>query len=416
MEHPDGGEPEDRHLGDGGDDPFDDAGFRTPLPADDRLWRHPSELDLRAPVGAVGATPPAGPRAATSWSTAAVAGLLGGVLTVGVIAGTGLLRDEPPVRQTIVRETVAPVFAADQPSGDAVVRIAAEAGPAIVRIEVRGDQDGSGSGVLFRDDGHVLTNAHVVDEAERIMVVLSDGSSFDAELVGLDEVTDIAVVKVTAPTPFPTALLGTARDLEVGEATVAIGSPLGLIGGSSVTTGVVSALGREVDSPDGPPLLDMIQTDAAIAPGSSGGALLDMQGTVIGITTAIAVSQVGAEGLGFAVPIDLATRVGAQIIDGGRAVHVWLGIEGRDLDVARAADAGLKGGAEVTDVVGNSPAAAATIDDGDIIVALDDERVPSMAGLVIALRGRSPGDVVTLTLIRGGNVIDVEVTLEERTS
>lgn len=418
VEHPDPDEPEDRSHGEAGDDGFDEAGFHTPLPPDDRLWRHPSELDLPA----VHREPGVG-RIATSWSTAGVAGLLGAVLAVGVVASTGMLEDEPPLRETVVREMVAPAFAPSSQGDpgslggdDAVVRIAADAGPAVVRIEVVGDQDGTGSGVLFRDDGHVLTNAHVVDEADRIMVVLSDGSSFDAELVGSDEITDIAVVKVARTAPFPIAVFGTATNLAVGQPTIAIGSPLGLIGGSSVTTGVVSALGREVDSREGPPLLDMIQTDAAIAPGSSGGALLDMNGAVIGITTAIAVSPVGAEGLGFAVPVDLAVRIGAEIISGGKAVHVWLGIEGRDLDAARAADAGLKGGAEVTDVVRGSPAADAQLERGDVIVALDDQQVRSMAGLVIALRGRSPGDVVLLTVIRDGKVVDLEAALEERAS
>jgi S1-C subfamily serine protease len=301
-------------------------------------------------------------------------------------------------------------------SGGGVVRIAAEVSPAIVRIEVRGDVDGSGSGVVFRDDGHVLTNAHVVDDAERIMAVLADGTALEAELVGADETTDVAVVKVAREEPMPTALVGSAAGLAVGQPTVAIGSPLGLLGGSSVTTGVVSALGREVASQDGPPLLDMIQTDAAIAPGSSGGALLDMRGTVIGITTAIAVSQVGSEGLGFAVPIDLAVRIATQLIDHGRAVHVWLGIEGRNLDAADAVDAGLRGGAEVTDVVPGSPAEAGGLRSGDIIAAVGDVAVPSMSGLVVALRERLPGQVVTLRVLRGDEERDHQVTLEERRS
>jgi S1-C subfamily serine protease len=248
------------------------------------------------------------------------------------------------------------------------------------------------------------------------MAVLADGTALEAELVGADATTDVAVVKVARAEPLPTALLGSAADLAVGQPTVAIGSPLGLLGGSSVTTGVVSALGREVASQDGPPLLDMIQTDAAIAPGSSGGALLDMRGTVIGITTAIAVSQVGSEGLGFAVPIDLAVRVATQLIDGGRAVHVWLGIEGHDLDAADAVDAGLRGGAEVTDVVPGGPAEAGGLRAGDIIAAVGEVAVPSMSGLVVALRERAPGEVVTLRVLRDGEEREHLVTLEERRS
>ncbi len=417
MEPIDPDEPVGPEPGARGEDPLDDAGYTTPLPPEDRIWRHPSELRRPAPAPAV--QPLAGVRRSSGWATSVVSGLVASVLTVGAIAATGALSEAPPVRETVVRETVAPALAASPgsaASGGAVVRIAAEASPAIVRIDVRGDLDGSGSGVLFRDDGHVLTNAHVVDEADRIMAVLADGTALEAELVGVDELTDVAVVKVARAEPFPTALLGSAADLAVGQPTVAIGSPLGLLGGSSVTTGVVSALGREVNGQDGPPLLDMIQTDAAIAPGSSGGALLDMRGTVIGITTAIAVSQVGAEGLGFAVPIDLAMRVASQLIDRGRAVHVWLGIEGRNLDVADAADAGLRGGAEVTDVRRGSPAADGGLEVGDVIVAIGDLPVPSMSGLVVALRERLPGDVVALRVVRDGVERDHQVTLEERRS
>lgn len=415
MEPPDPDDAAHRHPGAGGDDGFDDPGFSTPLPLEDRIWRHPSELDR--PPSQRRAAGRGGRRAWTGWLTPVASGLVGSALTVGAIVTTGGMAEEPEVRETVVRETVAVaagIAGTGSGPGGAVVRIAAEASPAIVRIEVRGAVDGSGSGVVFRDDGHVLTNAHVVDDADRIMAVLADGTALEAELVGADPTTDVAVVKVARAEPIPTALIGSAEDLAVGQPTVAIGSPLGLLGGSSVTTGVVSALGREVASQEGPPLLDMIQTDAAIAPGSSGGALLDMRGTVIGITTAIAVSQVGSEGLGFAVPIDLAVRVATQLIDVGRAVHVWLGIEGRNLDAADAVDAGLRGGAEVTDVVPGSPAEAGGLQAGDIIAAVDEEAVPSMSGLVVALRERVPGAVITLRILRGDEEREHQVTLEER--
>ena len=412
MEPHDPEEPDQRPPDDGDDD----DGFRALLPPDDRIWRHPSEV-LHGSGAPRPAATPAGRRAGYQTAAVALASTLAGfVLAIGVLGATGALTPEPGLRETVVRETRAILPAATRASEASVVRIAAETSPAVVRIEVRGDLDGSGSGVVFRSDGHVLTNAHVVDEADRIMVVMADGSTHEAERVGVDDVTDIAVVKITRAEPFPTALLGSAAELDVGQPTVAIGSPLGLLGGSSVTTGVVSALGREVDGPDGAALLDMIQTDAAIAPGSSGGALLDMRGTVIGITTAIAVSEVGAEGLGFAVPIDVAVRIGSQIISGGRAVHVWLGIEGRDLDVADAADAGLRGGAVVTEVSGDSPADDVGLLADDVIVALDGEAVPSMSALVVRLRERAPGDVVGLTVLRGGAEVRIEATLQERPS
>lgn len=432
VEPPHADDPDDREPDDGAGDQLPEELWSAPLPPEDRLWRHPSELDPeRPPAGSAPPPPPAPPAgppvpafgatvaprtgALTGWATAAVSGVLGAIVAVGVIASTGVLEGDAPVRQTIVRERVAPAVATTSVStDDLVVRVAAAAAPAIVRLEVRGEITGSGSGVLFRDDGHILTNAHVVAGAERIVVVLADGTTLEADPVGSDPLTDIAVVKASGPGPFPTAVLGTADGLEVGQPAIAIGSPLGLLGGSSVSTGVVSALSREVSSGSGHPLLDMIQTDAVIAPGSSGGALLDVGGSVIGITTAIAMSDEGAEGLGFAVPIDLAARVGSQIIERGRALHVWLGVEGRDLDAAAAVDAGRDGGAEITEVREDSPAKRASLAPGDVVVAVDERRVLSMSQLVVILREHAPGDVVSLTILRDGDQRSVDVKLDER--
>ncbi len=342
---------------------------------------------------------------------ALLSGLVGSVLTFGLIAATGAL-DRSENRSGTVRELVTPVVPAGEAgSTERVVQIAEETSPAIARIEVSGERGGSGSGVVFRDDGYLLTNAHVVDGARSIDVVLADGSQHEGELIGSDPLTDVAVVKIDRDAPFPVATLGSATGVRVGQATVAIGSPLGLIGGSSVTTGVVSALGRRVPTANGPPLLDMIQTDAAIAPGSSGGALLDGAGAVIGITTAIAVSEAGAEGLGFATPIDIARSVADDLITSGRAVHVWLGIEGRDLDVASAQEAGVPGGAVVVDVVDDGPAASAGLRAADVIVAVGEREVRSMSALVIALRERTPGDRVDLAVLRAGKRETVNVEL-----
>jgi S1-C subfamily serine protease len=247
-------------------------------------------------------------------------------------------------------------------------------------------------------------------------VSLADGSSYEARLVGIDQLTDIAVLRIGPAKdgrPHPTAVLGTAADLAVGQPVVAIGSPLGLAGGSSVTTGVVSALGREVEA-EGASLVDMVQTDAAISPGSSGGALVDDTGAVIAITTAIGVSDVGAEGLGFATPIDVARSVAEDIITTGRAVHVWLGVQGSDLDHRTAEDLGVEGGARVEDVVDGSPAAEAGVVPTDVIVAVEDEAIASMSSLVISLREREPGDEVSLDVVRDGDHREVVVGLVER--
>src|SRR5207302_2483768 len=232
-----------------------------------------------------------------------------------------------------------------------VVDIAQHVRPSIVQIKVSGaGGPASGSGVIFQSDGHVLTNFHVVDGANAIKVVLASGREVTGSVVGVDRDSDVAVVKVDGG-PYAVATLGTAVDLKVGQQAIAIGDPLGLAGGPSVTVGVVSALHRTVDSQSGAELLDMIQTDAPISPGSSGGALLDNAGNVIGITTAIAVSEVGAEGLGFATPIDLAHLSAGQILTTGKVTHVWIGVEGTDVDSVTSADLDIDGGAVVGRVV-----------------------------------------------------------------
>ena len=395
----------------GPDDPTDDVRFSVPPPPDDRLWRHPSELRVlgmgrgdqrRSPV----------------WLVLA-AGVAGALVTLGVLALLGRLGEgEDRADPAVIREAARPA-AAPLAGSASVVRIAEEVRPAIAKVRVRGDDAASsGSAVLYRDDGHLLTNAHVVEGADAIEVSLADGSMHEASVVGTDQLTDIAVLRIATAAdgrPYPTAVLGTAVDLAVGQPVVAIGSPLGLAGGSSVTTGVVSALGREVEA-EGTSLLDMVQTDAAISPGSSGGALVDGTGAVIGITTAVGVSEVGAEGLGFAVPVDVARSVAEEIITTGRAVHVWLGVTGSDLDRRSAEELGVRGGARVEQVVDGSPADEAGVVPSDVVVAVEEEPVASMSALVIALRERDPGDEVALEVLRDGDRRQVTVALVERPS
>lgn len=391
----------------GPDDAADDVGYSVPPPLDDRLWRHPSELRV------LGLAPPERPRSSL-WRTL-LAGVAGALVTLAALAVLGLLDDDERAAPAVIRQAARPASAPVAGSGS-VVRIAAEVRPAIAKVRVEGGgATSSGSAVLYRDDGHFLTNAHVVEGADSIEVSLADGSTHEAGVVGTDEVTDIAVLRIPHRDgdPYPTAVLGTAADLAVGQPVVAIGSPLGLSGGSSVTTGVVSALGREVEA-EGTSLLDMVQTDAAISPGSSGGALLDGTGAVIGITTAVGVSEVGAEGLGFATPVDVARSVAEDIITTGRAVHAWLGVRGSDLDQRSAEDLGVRGGARVEQVVAGSPADDAGVIPSDVIVAVEEEAVASMSGLVIALRERHPGDEVALDVVRDGAGRRVTVALVER--
>jgi S1-C subfamily serine protease len=395
----------------GPDDQTDDVGFSVPPPPDDRLWRHPSELRV------LGLGP--SDRRSPSLLVVLLAGVAGALATLAVLALVDRLGgDDDRAAPAVIRQAAQPA-AAPRGGSASVVRIAEEVRPAIAKVRVQGDDaSSSGSGVLYRDDGHLLTNAHVVEGADAIEVSLADGSTREARLVGIDELTDIAVLRIPLPEdgrPYPSAVLGTAADLAVGQPVVAIGSPLGLAGGSSVTTGVVSALGREVEA-EGTSLLDMVQTDAAISPGSSGGALVDGTGAVIGITTAVGVSEVGAEGLGFAVPVDVARSVAEDIITMGRAVHVWLGVHGSDLDRRSAEDMGVRAGARVERVVDGSPADDAGVVPTDVIVAVEDEPVASMSALVIALRERDPGDEVALDVLRDGDRRRVTVALVERPS
>lgn len=377
--------------------------YRDPPLPDDRLWRHPSEVRLKRPsvrrqlwvVGIASAL------AASVFST-------GLAVVAGTLLGAGSRDSDGPIDTSSVlpRPTMASVRAD-------VVDIADRAGPAIVRLEVERGGGGSGSGVMFRSDGHLLTNAHVVDGSMSVSVVLSSGRELPARVVGSDPESDTAVVKVEGG-PFAVADLGSATDLRVGQEAVAIGSPLGLTGGPSVTVGVISALHRSVRTRDGQGLVGMVQTDAPIAPGSSGGALLDANGAVIGITTAMAMADAGAEGFGFATPIDTARSVAEQLIATGRVVTVWVGVEGTDLEGTTARELDVDGGVTVERVMSGSPAEQAGVAAGDVIVGLDGAAVKSMGMLAVAVRAHRPGDVVSLDIVRDKRRHGLRVTVAER--
>lgn len=386
------------------DDADDDVvGARPPLPPDDRLWRHPSELGLHGQAAPALEPEPAGhaPGRPTTWAVVLVAGLAGAVLSSGLIAITGRLAPRIVERQVIEKVAVTPVVSSPSLRGDnGVEAVARRLSPAIVRLDIeRGEELALGSGVLFRDDGMLLTSAHVVDGADRIRVQLADGRRFDGTLVGLDALTDVAVVDVGAK-GLPVAVLGTAEGLRVGAPAVAIGSPLGPKGGPSVTTGVISAMGRTIETADGSWLHGMLQTDAPITPGSSGGALVDTAGSVVGIVSSAAADVSGR--FGFATPIDLAHRVAVQLIEHGKAALGWLGVEGSDLTAEQAAAMGVTGGARVRGIRKNSPADRAGLAPDDVITEVDGEPVGSMPGLVVETRDHQPGDEVEVGYWRDG--------------
>lgn len=409
----------------GGDDADDDAladlgPHRSPPPPDDRLWRHPSELTW--PAAPVAPATPAAPIAATPrggrvWAVALASGLTGAVLTLGLVAAvTGLGRVTERVVERV--PVPSPLLAAGAKSAT-VPGIASAVSPSVVRLDVETDAGTvTGSGVVLRDDGTILTNAHVVAGSLGVTIVRSDGTGVPGAIVGVDPLTDVAVVVPGAEHrstgAWAPAVMGSSAELEVGEPAIAIGSPLGLAGGPSVTVGVVSGLGRRVDA-DGVALHGMIQTDAPIARGSSGGALCDGSGVVVGITTAIAAAD-GPDGLGFAIPVEVARAVADELLGEGDVDHAWLGIEGRDLAPTESSMPGLAtgGGVRVVGLEVGGPAAAAGIEPGDVVIALGGHRVRSMSDLVAALRGHEPGSSISVEVRRGEQSLTVAVILGER--
>jgi len=378
--------------------------YRSPLPPEDRVWRHPSEVGRQR-------TASASVSRRQLWAVGIMSALAASVLSTGLAVVAGTLLDQGTGTGTL-RSTVLP---GPQPATrDGVVDVAERLRPAIVQLKVDKGRAGSGSGVIFRSDGHILTNAHVIESGTAVTVVLSNGREVDAHVVGSDTASDIAVVKIDDG-PYPVAELGTTADLKVGQQAVAIGSPLGLAGGPSVTTGVVSALHRTVRARNSTQaIVDMIQTDAPIAPGSSGGALLDSRGDVIGITTAVAITDTGNEGFGFAIPVDAARFAADQLIGSGKVTNVWMGVECSDLDGATALDLKVPGGTMVDRVRSDSPADHAGLTTKDVIVAINGRPVTSLGMLLVMLREHRPGDVVTLDVVRDRTHRSMSVTIAER--
>jgi S1-C subfamily serine protease len=322
------------------------------------------------------------------------------------VAAHQVTRADDPVDTTAGRGTGPDTAAA---SGD-VARVAAAVSPSVVHIAVAGlGGSGTGSGVVLREDGHILTNAHVVDGAAEVQVTLPDGSIHRAEVVGADPSSDLAVVRADDAQDLPVPHFSETAP-RVGDLAVALGSPFGLEG--SVTSGIISALNRSVPGDSGM-VINMLQTDAAINPGNSGGALANGDGEIIGINTAIISSSQGNDGIGFAIPISTALPVADQLIEHGFAEHAQLGIQGQDVD-PEAADLynlGVERGALVVTIGEGTAAEDAGLRRGDIITAMDDQPVTSMADLAGQITSHAPGDEVMLEVMRDGETLTIDVTL-----
>jgi S1-C subfamily serine protease len=312
------------------------------------------------------------------------------------------------------------------PDAEPLARVASVLSPSVVQINVSGikqtpygaqKQEGMGSGVIYRSDGYIITNNHVVEGSRDVEVAFADGTTERGEVVGTDPTTDIAVVSVDRK-DLPAAGFADADPI-VGQTAVAVGSPSGFE--STVTSGIISGTGREVPAEytggsQAPSLVDLIQTDAAISPGNSGGALADREGRVTGINVAyLPPAETGAANIGFAIPSATAVSVADQLMENGEAVHPYLGVYLSDLTQETASRFGspVDSGALIEEVEPGSPAAAG-IQRGDIIIAAGSEEVRSSGDLLSALRSYMPGDKVGLTVISDGEKTTLQVNLAER--
>jgi serine protease DegQ len=268
-----------------------------------------------------------------------------------------------------------------------------------------------GSGVIVSTDGYILTNHHVVEQAEEIEIALADGRRARARLVGADPETDLAVLKAEVD-GVPSIAFGTAEGLKVGDVVLAIGNPFGV--GQTVTMGIVSALGRThlgINTFE-----NFIQTDAAINPGNSGGALIDASGNLIGINTAIYSRTGGSQGIGFAIPESVAKQVLQQIVANGTVTRGWIGVEAQDLSQELADSFGLesRGGALIAGVLRDGPAEKSGVKPGDILKQVDGKPVADVAGMLNLVAALEPGSTATLSLLRNQSPLKVEVHVAKR--
>jgi putative serine protease PepD len=390
--------------------------------------------------------PPPRRRRGTTAGVLVAALLVGGAAGVAGAAGYDAWDEDATTSTT---QTRAPLTTAESASDDGAEdtpapegspeAVAASVLPSVVKINVAGAEGarGSGSGVILSADGEILTNNHVVEAAEdggRLTVNFEDGSGAEAEIIGTDPMTDLAVIKAQDVDGLTPATIGNSDQVDVGEAVVAIGSPFGLE--ATVTSGIVSAVNRPVSVPnedapeeqeqlpglpDGPQVPTItgttypaIQTDAAINPGNSGGPLVNLAGEVVGINSSIRSAtsglqgEAGSIGLGFAIPISKVLPIVEQLRAGETATHARLGVSVSTSPL----EEGLATGAGIESVEEGSAADEAGVRDGDVVTRVDDELIAGSDSLVAVIRGYRPGDEVTLTIVRDGESQEVDVTLD----
>ena len=391
------------------------------LPADPTYPRIPAGPSLPEAVEA--------PRAPRLFVVALVAALAGALAGGGaaLVATTDLRRDQPEERSAgLEPEPAQGRDVRTQPiesrgESDRVSAVAERVLPSVVQIDVGGGglgggAEGNGSGVVYRSDGYIVTNNHVVASGRDLEVILPDGTRLPARVVGTDPDNDLAVLKV-ARTNLPAIAIGDSSALKVGELAVAVGSPFGLE--STVTAGVISALNRpiQVSGADGRPVVlpNVIQTDAAINPGNSGGALVNGEAELVGINSAILTAGTAANaGVGFAIPSNTVVDIADELIEQGFVEHAYLGVAGLNVTPEVAERLGVDSGAFLQTVDPDAPAYQAGLRTGDVIVRFGDQEITSMDQLVIAVRNADVGQTVEVTYIRDGERATAQVTLTEK--
>jgi putative serine protease PepD len=381
------------------DNPLERAGVPSP---DDRLWRHPSEI-AAARKSAAPAPAPSRPRG-HPWLVAALGGAVGAGLTTGVLAVAGVFTPDV-VESTVIREEAVPV-SMSVPDLEPARAIADRTATSLARIEATvGDSLITGSAVVFDRNGHLLTNAHVVDGATSLLAVLNGEQRQTAEVIGVDRTTDLAILRIPDGGGLTPVSLRSNDPAEVGEQTIAMGSPLGLAGAPSVSTGIVSGHRTRIETTDGRVLYGLIQTDAAIAAGSSGGALFDTEGLLLGITSAVVTEDGSAGGLSFAIPADQVIRVVDELISAGQVIHAWMGVEG---------DAASTQPARLIEVTTSGPAASSGLAEEDVITTINGQSTSSMADVILIVRSHYPGDEIEVGYVRNGRRQTCHVILAER--
>jgi putative serine protease PepD len=354
--------------------------------------------------------------------------LLAGGGAGGVVASA--LHDDPKLVNGSVISQTRVVGDTDKTISGTPESAAAVIGPSVVTVEVTGrstnpfggasSSTDTGSGIIIRTTGYILTNNHVVSAATggngTVHVTLQDGKTVPATIVGTDPSIDLAVLRISGVSDLHAATFADSSRLRVGQAVLAVGAPLGLA--NTVTQGIVSTLQRPVrtgDSSSQQAVIDAVQTDAAINPGNSGGALVDLAGRVVGINSAIATTggsaggQSGNIGVGFAIPSNTAVKVADQLIATGKATHSQMGVSVGDAPNSTDGAPGL--GATISAVTPGGPAQKAGLRAGDVVTKVDDRRVTDADSLIVAIRSHDPGSTVTLTVTRGGQQVTVKVTL-----